>query len=64
MRWVSSEKAFKEVDSDILEQKHINNIRKESTDYEMYIPCDIKPSDLAIYKIVKTELSQDSPNNK
>jgi hypothetical protein len=55
MKWSKESKSFVQVESDILEQKHINNLRKESIDYEIFIPCSIKPSDLAVYKIIKTD---------
>lgn len=58
--WFRSERAFKDVETDILEQKHISNARKVSTDYEMFIPCSIKPSDVAIYKLIRIPEADDN----
>jgi hypothetical protein len=54
-KWVSESKAFQDTQSDILEQKHISGDRKESTDYLMFVPGNIQPNDLAIYKVVRVE---------
>lgn len=59
-QWSTSKRAFVDVESDILEQKHVSNTKKLSTDYEIFIPCSIKPSDVAIYKLVKTAEADDS----
>jgi hypothetical protein len=39
--WSRSESRFVDVDSDIMEQKQLSNTRAESTDFEMFVPCDL-----------------------
>jgi len=71
MVWSPTQNKFLQVESDMLEQKHISNDRKESTDFEMFVPCDIQPNSLAYVKVYKAnslrevpESTNDIKNNK
>jgi len=47
--------AFADVDVDIFEQSHFNSSYNATSDYEMYIPNDLKPNQVQILKIIKTD---------
>ena len=47
-----------------MEQKHISNTRVETTDFEMYIPCDIKPNDIAVVKLLKSNVPREDPKEQ
>lgn len=60
--WSNAKNAFVAADSDILEQRHISSSRVESTDYEMYVPCEIAPNEVAILRVVRTPWPKDTLN--
>lgn len=60
--WSSAKGAFVPADSDILEQRHISASRVESSDFEMYVPCDIAPNDVAILRVIRTPWPKDLLN--
>lgn len=39
----------------MIEQKHISNDRVESTDFELFVPCNVKPNNMAILRVYKSE---------
>jgi hypothetical protein len=54
-RWTPETNRFTDTKSDIFEQKHISGDRKESTDYLMFVPAEIKANDIGVYKVVRVE---------
>jgi len=57
--WSSKERQFVDVESDILEQKQLSNARVESTDFEMFVPCELMPNEIGYLKIIKIEKAKD-----
>jgi hypothetical protein len=53
--WSKAQLDFVDSDTDILEQKHYSNTRAESTDYLMFVPCDLQPNEVGFVKVVKTD---------
>lgn len=51
--WSKKEGKFVDVESDILEQKHLTNTRVLITDFEMFIPCDMEANEVSFVKIKK-----------
>lgn len=49
----STDLAFIDVPSDILEQVHFNYDKKKETDFEMIIPTQFQPNRLSIFKMIK-----------
>ena len=59
MLWSHTQLDFLQVDSDIFEQRHISGDRIETMDYQMFIPCEIGPNEVAFVKVVKTNKMRD-----
>jgi len=38
-----------------MEQKQISATRQETTDYEMFVPCDLQPNEVGYLKVTRTE---------
>jgi len=57
--WSADENKFVDTGYDIIEQNTLSNGRGEEKYFEMFVPVDLHPNELAYVKVIKTESVRD-----
>lgn len=57
--WSKKDGKFVDVEHDIMEQKQLSNTRVESTEFEMFVPCELQPNEVGYLKVIRLEKPRD-----